>query len=66
MIKASSNKILEGYNVGIFQMNKDLFDIDYIEWFLSNYKLCMFPGMLDQTLHSIFMGSGNSQYYKYE
>ena len=66
MIKASSNKILEGCNVGIFQMNKDLFDIDYIEWFLSNDKLCVFPGMLDQTLYSIFMGSGNSQYYKYE
>ena len=66
MMKASSNKILEGCNVGIFQMNKDLFDIDYIEWFLSNDKLCIFPGMLDQTLYSIFMGSGKSQHYKYE
>ena len=66
MMKASSNKILEGCNIGIFQMNKDLYNIDYIEWFLSNDKLCMFPGMLDQTLYSIFMGSGNSQHYKYE
>ena len=31
-----------------------------------NDKLCVFPGMLDQTLHSIFMILGNPQYYKYE
>jgi len=63
LMKVSSNSIPEGCNTGIFQMAKQKFDLAYIEWFLSQQNLCMFPGMIEQTLFALFMGSDDAYIY---
>lgn len=61
--KTTSNTIPEGCNTGIFQMDKEKLDLDYIEWFLSNTKLCRFVSMVEQTLFAILMGTEGSVTY---
>ena len=54
--KVSKNQIPVACNTGIFQINKNKVDFDYIEWFLSNEKLCTYLGLVEQTLYAIFLG----------
>lgn len=64
ILKASSGSVPEGCNTGIFQMDKNKFDIEFIEWFLGQEKLCQFPGMIEQTVYAILMGSDLSHAYE--
>jgi hypothetical protein len=61
--KISSNLIPEGCNTGIFQLDKQKIDFDYIEWFLSQKHLCTYLGMVEQTLYAIFMGRTDARMY---